>query len=93
MRRLHRTSLPIPHAGGTSTSEAVDSDSGGLLTFESEWSPALGPSMDKALNANLTEGVWTSDALPPTGTFSMTKPAARTATPTKTSRRPRFFSS
>jgi len=29
---------------------------GGLLTFESEWSPALGPSMDKALNANLTEG-------------------------------------
>ena len=33
-----------------------DASTGGLLTFESEWSPALGPSMDKALNANLTEG-------------------------------------
>lgn len=93
VRRLHRTSLPIPHAGGTYPAKPLIPILGGLLTFESEWSPALGPSMDKALNANLTEGVWTSDALPPTGTFSMTKPAARTATPTKTSRRPRFFSS
>lgn len=29
---------------------------GGLLTFESEWSPALGPSFEKALVANLGDG-------------------------------------
>src|SRR3989344_2100470 len=56
VRRLHRTSLPIPHAGGTYPAKPLIPILGGLLTFESEWSPALGPSMDKALNANLTEG-------------------------------------
>lgn len=92
VRRLHRTSLPIPHAGGTYPAKPLIPILGGLLTFESEWSPALGPSMDKALNANLTEGRLDIGCVAAHGHFSMTKPAARTATPTKTSRRPRFFS-
>ncbi|MFO6211011.1 CBASS effector endonuclease NucC, partial [Pseudomonas aeruginosa] len=55
VRRLHRTSLPIPHAGGTYPAKPLIPILGGLLTFESEWSPALGPSMDKALKAELAD--------------------------------------
>ena len=45
VRRLTRTSLPIPHAGGTYPAKAVPYILAGLLTLESEWDPA----MDKAL--------------------------------------------
>ena len=48
VRRLHRTSLPIPHAGGTYPPKALPHILGGLLTFESDWTPALG---DPLLNA------------------------------------------
>jgi hypothetical protein len=56
VRRLHRTSLPIPYAKGTYPPKPLIPILGGLLTFESEWSPALGPSFEKALNANLGDG-------------------------------------
>lgn len=49
VRKLHRTSLPIPHAGGTFPPKPLIPIMGGLLTFESDWSPALGPSFEKAL--------------------------------------------
>lgn len=49
VRRLHRTSLPIPHAGGTYPPKALIPIMGGLLTFESEWSPPLGRSFERAL--------------------------------------------
>ena len=49
VRRLHRTSLPIPHAGGTYPAKPLPRILGGLLTFESEWSPALGPAFEIAL--------------------------------------------
>jgi hypothetical protein len=42
LRRLHRTSLPIPHAGGTYPPKPLAHILGGILTFESEWSPPLG---------------------------------------------------
>jgi hypothetical protein len=45
VRRLHRTSLPIPHAGGTYPPRPLPYIFGGLLTFESEWSPGLGQSL------------------------------------------------
>jgi hypothetical protein len=41
VRRLHRTSLPIPHAGGTYAPKPLPAILGGLLTFESDWSPPL----------------------------------------------------
>lgn len=44
VRQLQRTSLPIPHAGGVYPPKALMPILGGLLTFESDWSPALGPS-------------------------------------------------
>jgi len=47
VRQLHRTSLPIPHAGGTYPPKPLPSILGGLLTFQSAWNPPLGqPLMD-----------------------------------------------
>jgi len=44
VRRLHRTSLPIPHAGGTYEAKPLIPVLGGLLAFESDWTPPLGDS-------------------------------------------------
>ncbi|WP_375305675.1 DUF6602 domain-containing protein [Bradyrhizobium sp. A11] len=49
VRRLHRTSLPIPHAGGTYPAKQLIPILGGLLTFESDWNPAFGEPLEKAL--------------------------------------------
>lgn len=56
VRKLHRTSLPIPYAGGTYPAKPLIPILGGLLTFESDWSPALGPSFDKALRLDMADG-------------------------------------
>jgi hypothetical protein len=56
VRRLHRTSLPIPHAGGTYPPKPLIPIIGGLLTFESDWSPPLGASFQRALLADTSEG-------------------------------------
>jgi hypothetical protein len=49
VRRLQRTSLPIPHAGGTYPAKPLQHIVGGLLTLDSDWSPALGQSLLDAL--------------------------------------------
>jgi|SRR5580765_1739058 len=49
VRRLHRTSLPIPYAGGVYPPKPLTHIMGGLLTFESDWNPPLGESMTAAL--------------------------------------------
>lgn len=49
VRRLHRTSLPIPHAGGTYPAKPPIPILGGLLTLASAWKPALGESLYAAL--------------------------------------------
>jgi len=49
VRRLHRTSLPIPHAGGTFDPKPLIPIYGGVLAFDSNWNPAMGESMLKAL--------------------------------------------
>lgn len=51
VRKLHRTSLPIPYAKGTYPAKELIPIIGGLLSFESEWSPALGESLLTALNS------------------------------------------
>jgi hypothetical protein len=56
VRCLHRTSLAIPYANGTYPPKPPIPILGGLLTFESEWSPALGPSFNKALLADMGDG-------------------------------------
>ena len=49
VRKLHRTSLPIPHAGGTYPPKPLIPILGGLLTLESDWDPAFGEPFRKAL--------------------------------------------
>jgi hypothetical protein len=50
VRRLHRTSLPIPHAGGTYEAKPLIPVLGGLLAFESDWTPPLGDFLVSALD-------------------------------------------
>jgi hypothetical protein len=56
VRHLHRTSLPIPHAGGTYPAKKPAHILGGLLTFESAWNPPLGEPLTDALSKNETDG-------------------------------------
>jgi hypothetical protein len=42
VRNLHRTSLPIPYAGGTYPAKPLPYIFGGILSFESQWRPPLG---------------------------------------------------
>jgi hypothetical protein len=56
VRRLHRTSLPIPYAGGTYPPKPLPHIFGGLLTFESDWSPALDQPLLHALGDGEPEG-------------------------------------
>ncbi|MFT3809965.1 MAG: hypothetical protein QM698_08605 [Micropepsaceae bacterium] len=51
VRKLHRTSLPIPYAKGVYPPKPLIPIIGGILTFESEWSPPLG----EALLASLSD--------------------------------------
>lgn len=50
VRRLHRTSLPIPYAQGTYPPKPLIPILGGILTFESDWSPAFGQAFSDAVN-------------------------------------------
>jgi len=69
VRRLHRTSLPIPHAGGTFDAKLPGHILGGLLTFESEWSPPLGEAPKDALATGGPGGVLDLGCVAARGTF------------------------
>lgn len=49
VRNLHRTSLPIPYAEGVYRAKPLIPIYGGLLSCDSEWKPALGKPLLKAL--------------------------------------------
>ncbi|MBN9307215.1 MAG: hypothetical protein BGO82_07770 [Devosia sp. 67-54] len=49
VRVLHRTSLPIPTANGLAPAKPLHRIVGGLLTFDSDWKPALGDPFAAAL--------------------------------------------
>lgn len=51
IRRLRRTTLPIKHAGGRYDPVEPQPILGGLLTFESDWTPPLGDALLAALAA------------------------------------------
>ena len=55
VRRLHRTSLPIPYANGTYPPKPPIDILGGILSLESDWSPALGEPLRRALEAGTGE--------------------------------------
>jgi hypothetical protein len=49
VRKLYRTSLPIPHAGGVYPAKPPIKILAGILTFESDWTPGMGESLNNAL--------------------------------------------
>ncbi len=49
VRKLYQTSLPIPHAGGVYSAKPPINILGGILTFESDWTPAMGDALRGAL--------------------------------------------
>jgi hypothetical protein len=51
VRRLHRTSLPVPYVEGTYQPKPLIPIIGGLLAFESDWTPALGEALKNTLMA------------------------------------------
>jgi hypothetical protein len=55
VQNLHRTSLPIPHAGGVFPAKALIPILGGILTFDSDWRPPLGPSLVSALGMDRSD--------------------------------------
>lgn len=70
VRSLHRTSLPIPHAGGTYPAKIPGHILGGLLTFASDWNPPLGESLVKALDCGLGAQRLDLGCIAANGTFS-----------------------
>lgn len=69
VRRLHRTSLPIPHAGGTYPPKPLPRIFGGILTLESEWKPALGDPLLAALKGADSQSVLDLGCIAAHGTF------------------------
>lgn len=56
VRKLHRTSLPIPHAGGTFPAKPLIPIYGGLLSLESDWNPPMGDPFINALHQDQDDG-------------------------------------
>lgn len=57
VRCLHRTSLPIPHAGGTHEPRDLPHILGGILSFESDWKPPLDQPLVDALCKETAQGL------------------------------------
>ncbi|MDR3719871.1 MAG: hypothetical protein P4K98_13815 [Bryobacteraceae bacterium] len=81
VRRLHRTSLPIPHAGGTYPPKPLPHIFGGLLAFESDWSPALGQPLLDILGACAPEGNLDIGCVAAHGVFSCGDSKCHTVSP------------
>lgn len=52
VRCLQRTSLPVPHVGGTFSAKPLTHILGGILVLDSGWSPAMGTPLLSALKTN-----------------------------------------
>ncbi|HBR51527.1 MAG TPA: hypothetical protein DEA71_15750 [Nitrospira sp.] len=73
VRRLHRTSLPIPHAGGLYAAKPLIHIFGGILTFESDWSPAFGQPLSDVLQRGEPDGRLDFGCIAAHGYFSLNK--------------------
>ena len=56
VRRLHRTSIPIPHAGGIYPAKPLQYILGGLLSLQSSWSPPFGDAFESAIRGTAGDG-------------------------------------
>lgn len=69
VRRLLRTSLPIPHAGGAYPAKIPGYILGGFLAFENDWNPPLDKPMLQALEAGGANGRLDLGCIAAHGTF------------------------
>jgi hypothetical protein len=69
VRRLHRTSLPIPTFNGETYIKVPHHIIGGLLTLDSEWSPPLGDPLIAALGKDIADGLIDLGCAAAHGTF------------------------
>ncbi len=81
VRALHRTSLPIPHAGGVYPPKPLQHILGGLLTFESDWKPGLGDALVKALTGGDANDRLDLGCVAAHGIFSCDEEGCGTLTP------------
>lgn len=81
VRRLHRTSLPIPHAGGTYPAKPLAHIFGGLLTFESDWNPPLGQPLTDALGRDDADSRLDLGCVAAHGLFGCDASGRQTTTP------------
>ncbi len=56
VRRLHRTSMPIRHAGGEYPAKLPHHILGGLVTLDNDWSPPFGDSFREAIAKTAYDG-------------------------------------
>lgn len=73
VRKLHRTSIAIPHAGGEYPPKPLVHIYGGVLTLESKWSPPLGKSLLKSLDQVTDEGKLDMGCVAAHGCFMLNK--------------------
>jgi hypothetical protein len=81
VRRLHRTSLPIPHAGGTYQPKPLSTLLGGILTLESDWNRALGQPLRDALANGFADGRLDLGCVAAHGTFALEEDGSYALTP------------
>lgn len=77
VRRLYRTSLPIPYAKGTYPAKPLIPILGGILTFESDWNPPFGQPLATALAGGEPESRLDLGCMAAHGYFSL-KPGTNT---------------
>jgi len=81
VRKLVRTSLPIPHAGGTYPAKVPGHILGGFLAFESDWNPPLDKPLLEALEAGNGMGRLDLGCIAAHGTFGCDAKACYTIIP------------
>jgi hypothetical protein len=81
VRRLHRTSLPIPSAGGVLPAKPLQHIIGGLLSFESDWDPPLGKPLLDALAGAEPDGRLDMGCVAAHGMFVCDAKGCHTVTP------------
>ncbi len=70
VRRLHRTSLPVPLVSGVAKPKDPPRILAGLLTFESTWKDPFGPPLAQALDSGTTDGTLDFGCVAAHGHFS-----------------------
>jgi hypothetical protein len=80
VRKLHRTSLPIPTASGLLPPKPLHHIIGVLLTFESDWNPPLGKPLLDGLKAGSANGRLDLGCVALHGTFSCDADGCHTST-------------